>query len=142
MGMPSSHWGASLESRAEELAACLCQPVNILGCSLSAGKHRSQYPAWSTQGWCPVLPSAIADRVSPVTWLGSKERSGTMKARSTSPRCGSGQCSVTVNRINKNRFSVTFSVDHVTHAVDTYCSAANHDPDGDSMGTTITVFKP
>jgi hypothetical protein len=55
---------------------------------------------------------------------------------------GSGQCSITLNRINKNSSSVTFSVDDVTHAVDTYSAADNHDPDGDSDGTTIVVLKP
>jgi hypothetical protein len=35
--------------------------------------------------------------------------------------------------------SVTLSVDSVTHTVLTYDSGANHDGDGDSDGTSITV---
>jgi hypothetical protein len=30
----------------------------------------------------------------------------------------------------------------VTHATRTYDSAGNHDPDGDSDGTSMTVFRP
>jgi len=37
--------------------------------------------------------------------------------------------------------SVTFTVTGVTHDTLTYDSAANHDPDGDSDGTSITVSK-
>jgi len=37
--------------------------------------------------------------------------------------------------------SVTFAVDNVTHDTLTYDAAANHDPDGDSNGTNITVTK-
>ena len=37
---------------------------------------------------------------------------------------------------------VTFTVTGVTHDTLTYDATANHDPDGDSDGTSITVFKP
>jgi hypothetical protein len=39
----------------------------------------------------------------------------------------------------KNSGSVTFTVDDVTHATLSYSAADNHDPDGDSDGTSITV---
>ena len=54
----------------------------------------------------------------------------------------SGQCTITKNNINKNSSSATFTVTDVTHAAYTYASADNHDPDGDSDGTVITVNKP
>jgi hypothetical protein len=37
--------------------------------------------------------------------------------------------------------SVTFAVKNVTHATLTYDDTANHDPDGESNGTVITVSK-
>jgi hypothetical protein len=37
--------------------------------------------------------------------------------------------------------SVTFKVTDVTHDTLTYDSTANHDPDGDSDGTTIILSK-
>jgi serine protease AprX len=55
---------------------------------------------------------------------------------------GNGQCSVTTGNISKTKGSVTFTVNNVTHATLTYQSSANHDPDGDSNGTQITVYKP
>jgi beta-lactamase superfamily II metal-dependent hydrolase len=55
---------------------------------------------------------------------------------------GSGQCTITKNNISKNSSSATFTVTDVTHATYTYTSGDNHDPDGDSNGTAITVTKP
>jgi hypothetical protein len=52
-----------------------------------------------------------------------------------------GQCDVQKTRINKNSSSVTFTVTDVTHATNSYDSDANHDPDGDSDGTSIVVYQ-
>lgn len=54
---------------------------------------------------------------------------------------GAGQCSITKNNI-RNSASVTFTVTNVTRTGDTYNSGANHDPDGDSNGTNITILEP
>ena len=70
--------------------------------------------------------------------------SGTWDYRNTSASCttnSSGQCSVTLNFIRPSMSSVTFTVNNVTHSSLTYSAAANHDPDGDSNGTSITVAK-
>ena len=53
-----------------------------------------------------------------------------------------GQCTVTKTNIRNSVSSVTFSVTNVTGGSLTYTPAANHDPDGDSNGTTIIVNKP
>lgn len=53
-----------------------------------------------------------------------------------------GQCTVSAGGIHKRNASVTFSVADVTHGTLTYDAAANHDPDGDSNGTSISVAKP
>lgn len=55
---------------------------------------------------------------------------------------GSGECSMTRSNINRNSSSVTFTMDSITHSSNVYNSADNHDPDGDSNGTDITVLKP
>jgi serine protease AprX len=55
---------------------------------------------------------------------------------------GSGQCTVQTGGVSKNQTSVTFTVNNVTHATYTYQPSSNHDPDGDSNGTVITVNKP
>lgn len=52
-----------------------------------------------------------------------------------------GQCSVVMPNLKAKASSVKFTVTDVTDAL-TYDSADNHDPDGDSDGTSITVDKP
>jgi hypothetical protein len=54
---------------------------------------------------------------------------------------GSGQCTVT--RSNGRKVStVTFRVDSVSAAGYDYAAAHNHDPDGDSDGTSIVIVTP
>lgn len=53
-----------------------------------------------------------------------------------------GTCLVALNGIPRRTSSVTFVVDDVSHASLVYSPGANHDPDGDSDGTTITVNRP
>ncbi|MFC2046308.1 Ig-like domain-containing protein [Chloroflexota bacterium] len=53
----------------------------------------------------------------------------------------SGQCSVEMTNLKAKASSVTFTVTDVTDTL-TYDSADNHDPDGDSNGSIITVYKP
>mgnify|MGYP006287533825 CR=1 FL=1 len=52
-----------------------------------------------------------------------------------------GTCSITVSNIRKRTGSVTFDVTDVSDADGSYDATANHDPDGDSDGTSITVNK-
>ncbi|MCI0419610.1 MAG: S8 family serine peptidase [Acidobacteria bacterium] len=54
-----------------------------------------------------------------------------------------GRCSVSSANLSKKKVSsVIFSVAGVTHPSFSYNSAANHEPDGDSTGSSITVSKP
>jgi hypothetical protein len=46
------------------------------------------------------------------------------------------------HKVPKKEASVTFTVSDVSHATHTYQLADNHDPDGDSDGTQIVVYKP
>ncbi len=54
---------------------------------------------------------------------------------------GNGTCIVLYPSIPRKRGTVTFTVTSVTMPDRTYDAAVNHDPDGDSNGTTITVGK-
>jgi hypothetical protein len=54
---------------------------------------------------------------------------------------GNGTCIMLYPLIPKRQSSVTFTVTSVTMAGKTYDVAANHDPDGDSNGITITVSR-
>ena len=56
---------------------------------------------------------------------------------------GTGKCTVSKGGLKKaNIPSVAFTVTGATHATLTYSVADNHEPDGDSTGTSITVLKP
>jgi hypothetical protein len=55
---------------------------------------------------------------------------------------GSGQCHVDRWAIPRRTQSVLFTVLSVTKPVFLYGSTDNHDPDGDSNGTSITVNRP
>jgi hypothetical protein len=74
-----------------------------------------------------------------VTGSWSNGASGAISCTTTS----SGACTVQKNKLSKASIaSVTFTVTSVTLAGSTYTPTANHDPDGDSTGTMITVIRP
>ncbi len=70
------------------------------------------------------------------TWSGGASGSGSCATDAN------GQCSITKGNINRNNSSATFSVTTVSHPANSYDAGANHDPDGDSNGTGITILKP
>lgn len=53
-----------------------------------------------------------------------------------------GVCTVTTATLNRQKTSVTFTVGTVNASGFTYTASSNHDPDGDSNGSTITLVKP
>ena len=53
-----------------------------------------------------------------------------------------GKCTVTKSSIARNKTSITFTVTSASKTGWTYTSTNNHDPDGDSTGTAITVNRP
>jgi hypothetical protein len=69
------------------------------------------------------------------SWSGGTSGSGSCSTD------GSGRCTITRNNI-RNAASVTFGVDGVTATGAGYDADANHDPDGDSDGTTVVVLQP
>jgi PKD repeat protein len=54
----------------------------------------------------------------------------------------SGQCAVSRAGIPRSTGSVSFTVTNVALGIYVYKPAGNHDPDGDSNGTTISLIKP
>jgi subtilisin family serine protease len=67
---------------------------------------------------------------------------GSTITRNCTTLSGSGACFVESGPLARRVSSVTFTVTAVSHDSSSYASAANHDPDGDSDGTSITVVKP
>jgi subtilisin family serine protease len=70
------------------------------------------------------------------TWSGGVSGSGSCVTD------GTGACAITKSNIKGNVGSVVLTVDAVSHPALLYEPAANHDPDGDSDGTSITVLSP
>jgi hypothetical protein len=64
-------------------------------------------------------------------------------ATGTATTGANGQGTFTLSNLSKqNTPSVTLTITSVTHPTLTYNAGANHDPDGDSNGTSITVNRP
>jgi uncharacterized protein len=53
-----------------------------------------------------------------------------------------GICTLSTGKIRRSASSVTFTVNNLVKSGYTYNSTANHDPDGDSNGTSIVVSRP
>jgi glucose/arabinose dehydrogenase len=53
-----------------------------------------------------------------------------------------GRCSFTTPKLSMGQAGATYTVTNATYASLVYSAAANHDPDGDSNGTAITVARP
>jgi len=79
----------------------------------------------------------VSGAVVTFDWVGSK-KSGTASCTIGTD----GTCTASTGKIPKNNEYVTFTVTGVTAGDLTYSSADNHDPDGDSDGTSITITKP
>jgi hypothetical protein len=65
------------------------------------------------------------------------------------PNGTTGTCTTNTNglcridrKLAKSKRSIVFTVTKVASAVGAYKPAGNHDPDGDSTGTKITLVKP
>jgi len=55
---------------------------------------------------------------------------------------GNGTCTIAYASIPTSTFLVSFAMSSLTATGYVYKSAANHDPDGSSNGTTIFVRRP
>jgi len=61
---------------------------------------------------------------------------GVIRTCKTGP---AGTCTVTATKLPLSLTEVTFTVTKITHATLPYDASANHDPDGDSNGTSIII---
>lgn len=79
---------------------------------------------------------AVSGVIVTGTWTGGTN--GTAQCTTN----GNGYCNLKVSAIPASVSNVTFTVDNLSKAGRFYSSAANHDPDGDSSGTTIAISSP
>jgi subtilisin family serine protease len=89
--------------------------------------------------WAATVRITVHDQnhvvVSDATVTGSWS-DGTTAACATT---GDGQCVITAPPIHNSSKSTTFTVTGIAHATLTYSLSLNHDPDGDSSGTSIVI---
>jgi hypothetical protein len=78
----------------------------------------------------------VSDATVSGTWSNGASGSGECTTNS------SGVCTISSGYIWRSNNSAEFTVDDATHASFVYEPASNHDPDGDSDGTSITIAKP
>jgi len=93
--------------------------------------------------WCAVFTVKIEDSDDiPVSGADvSFSVSGAMSVSGQAITASDGTVSYQAGWINGSG-SVTFTVNDVTHATLTYDPLGNHDPDGDSDGTSISISGP
>lgn len=96
----------------------------------------------SGKNWAATVTALVLDAgetpVAGATVTGT--RGGGLTGSASCVTAANGRCSV--SKSARKLPSVTFTVTNVTRSGATYASGTNHDPDGDSNGTTITVLKP
>lgn len=78
----------------------------------------------------------LANATVAIKWMSGTTGTASCKTNA------SGICQISKTGLTAKTTSVTLSVTKVTHATLTYLSSSNHDPDGDSNGTTIVIAKP
>jgi PKD repeat protein len=101
------------------------------------GASTAQQNAWTATVTVAIHNSShglLANSVASGTWNDGSTGSCTTNA--------TGRCAVSKAGIPKKTGSVNFAVTNVALGTFVYKAADNHDPDGDSNGTTITVIKP
>jgi hypothetical protein len=101
----------------------------------SATSQRSNWTASVSVTTHDEAHAAVAGATVSGNWSGGATGSGSCVTTV------SGTCTVTKSGIRKKSSTATFTVSSVSHSALTYASGSNHDPDGDSNGTAITVAK-
>lgn len=124
------------------------QDVTVSESSTASGMHVGDLDGTSVNNgptWDAIVTitvhdadhNGVTDAAVAGTWSGIG--GGSVMSSSCTTEAN-GQCDVRVNGMLKRNGTVTFIVDDVTHSL-TYNASDNHDPDGDSDGTSITVSK-
>ena len=111
-------------------------PIHVGDLDRTTQKSRNQWIARVTITVHTATHTAVSGAVVTGTWSNGSIVTVTCTTSST------GKCTVSSGKLGSAVANVTFTVTLVTKTGSTYVAAANHDPDGDSNGTTITVAKP
>ena len=114
-------------------------PANSLHCGDLDGTSANSGKYWKATVVVTIhngVHAPVQNATVSIQWGGGA--SGTASATTDA----NGRCTFVSGNISKSSPNATLTISNVTHATLTYSAAANHDPDGDSTGTIITVSKP
>jgi len=103
------------------------------------GASDANKSAWTAQITVTVHDAnhqSVSDAVVTGTWSGGASGSGTCTTDT------GGACVVVSSGMRKRIATATFTVGGVTVSGHSYNAGQNHDADGDSNGTAMTVAKP
>jgi subtilisin family serine protease len=103
---------------------------------LASPAGRNRWDATVTILVHDAAENPISGATVSATWSGGVSGSGSCVTD------GTGACAIAERNIKGNVGSVILTVDAVSHPALIYEPAANHDPDGDSDGTSITIPSP
>jgi hypothetical protein len=110
-------------------------PLHVGDLDGSSSKYKGKY-------WLATVTVTVHDSahnpVDGVTVSGAFTGGGSASCTTDS----SGTCSVRSSAASSSQSTITFAVGGLSHATLSYDATANHDPDGDSNGTTIDVSAP
>jgi len=114
-------------------------PVNPLHCGDLDGSSANSGKNWKAT----VIVTVHDGNDNPVSGASvSIQWTGGITGTASLTTDSSGRCIFVSGNISKTSPNATFTLLNVTHPTLAYNTAANHDPDGDSSGTSITVNKP
>jgi PKD repeat protein len=120
------------------------QDVNVQS-KVHVGDLDGQAEKLAKGNWKAVVTITVHDaNHNPVAnaWVvGSLSQGGTDVGMFSCETEVEGTCIVDSGQLPSKKGEATFTVTDVTHATLIYEFTANHDPDGDSNGTSITVIK-
>ncbi|MGH9259306.1 MAG: CARDB domain-containing protein, partial [Acidimicrobiales bacterium] len=117
----------------------------------SVGMHVGDLDGWASSNgtsWSATVEITVHDAnhapLNGATVTGTWSGAGALNANTctTGELGGNGTCIVLAPSVKRGRRSVSFTVGSVTMAGHTYQSGANHDLDGSSNGTSVTVSRP
>lgn len=119
-------------------------PTAVSSGSMHVGNLDGSSSAFNKARWQATVSTLVQDAsgnpLPGVTVDGSW--SGGTSGTSSCVTDTSGWCTVASSNISNKSTSVTFSVDSLSASGYTYDATANHDPDGNSNGTSITITSP
>jgi subtilisin family serine protease len=111
-------------------------PFHVGDLDRSTQRSRNNWVAKVTITVHTASESPLAGAIVTGTWSSGSPVTVTCTTNST------GKCTVTSAKLPTSVASVTFTVTLVAKTGATYLATANHDPDGDSTGTSIVLTRP